>query len=67
MSWRLGGEWVHGVTAIVYILVNNSSMVSYYVCRTCMYTIYLSYTTYFAKIYKNMEFVVFVIGTLTKN
>jgi len=37
--------WVHGVTAIMYISVNNSYVyVSYYVCGTSVYTKYLSYT-----------------------
>jgi hypothetical protein len=40
------GGWrcLHGVTALCIIeLIIVRSMVSYYVCRTCMYTTYLSY------------------------
>ena len=61
--------WVHGVSAIICIseIITVRSMVSYYVCRSCMYTIYLSYTYVLCSNIQEYGIVVFVIDTLTKN
>ena len=54
------GGWVNGVTAIVCIeLMVVRSVLSYYVCGTCVYTKYLSYTYVLCYSIQEMEFVVF--------
>jgi len=47
VSWRLGGGGFgdRGLLLLcIFKLIIVRSMVSYYVCRTCMYSIYLPYT-----------------------
>ena len=56
------GGWVQGVTAIIYISVNNSLRPCYHImCVENVNYILILYVCTVLQLYKNMEFVVFVI------